>query len=124
MVTQPTETGEREAFLLEFLCAFFRFWPVPWMQLDTPDTYQEKVVFKARDVRDYLQFMSVDRSFLVPDVEWREWVTYTPRELSRLAGRLRDEHVRNLNENPSRKWVRSSAFAKYQAHAAFLLLAL
>jgi hypothetical protein len=93
MATQPTDENAREEFMMEVLLTYFRRWPLTYDPHLPISIAQEEVLTRAKEVKEYLQWESLDRTFVIPSTHWREWVKWEPWRIRELARKVRDEHV-------------------------------
>jgi hypothetical protein len=93
LATQPTLENGREEFLVEFLCTFFKTWPIQRRRSEPTRDVQDRFIAKAKAIKELLQWESLDRTFVIPATPWRTWVRWHPSMTISLSKVIRWEHA-------------------------------
>ncbi|RXW12449.1 hypothetical protein EST38_g13405 [Candolleomyces aberdarensis] len=93
MATQPTNENAREEYLMEVLLTYFRRWPFTYHVHEPISIAQEALLARAKEVKEYLQWESLDRTFVIPAIHWRVWVRWEPYRIKELFDKVRAEHI-------------------------------
>jgi hypothetical protein len=96
---QPHQEQERADYTLECLSGFFWWWPEAWREDDDWRSYQDRVLAKAKGMKDLMEYEALDRAKVVPPMPWRVWITFSPVYIAAL-----EKKIRKADSNLGLRW--------------------